>query len=223
VPVVAAISGLALGGGCELALHCARRVATLESYIGLVEVGVGLIPGAGGLKEGALRASAAAAAVGASDLLPFVRNWFQNAATARVSGSALEAQQIGYLLASDTVIYNRHELLWTAIGEAAALGAAGYRPPLPARYVTAAGRSVCATIKAQLVNMRDGGFISAHDFFIAGAIAEVLCGGDVDAGTIVDEQWFLDLERRYFEQLVANPKSQERMMGLLQGGKPVRN
>jgi len=223
VPVVAAISGLALGGGCELALHCAKRVAALESYIGLVEVGVGLIPGAGGLKEGALRAAAAAAAVGASDLLPYLRTWFQNSATAKVSASALEAQQMGYLLASDTVIFHRHELLWAAVGETYALHALGYRPPLQVRQVAAAGRSVNATIKTQLVNMRDGGFISAHDFHIAAAIAEVLCGGDVDAGAPVDEQWFLDLERKHFQLLVGHPKSQERMMGLMQTGKPVRN
>lgn len=223
VPVVAAIAGLALGGGCELALHCAKRVALLESYIGLVEVGVGLIPGAGGLKEGALRAAAAAGAIGATDLLPFVRNWFQNSATAKVSGSALEAQQMGYLLASDTVVYNRYELLWAAVGEAYSLSALGYRPPLPARQIVAAGRSVCATIRAQLVNMRDGGFITAHDYTIAASIADVLCGGDVDAGTVVDEQWFLDLERAHFQELVGHPKSQERMMGLLQTGKPVRN
>jgi 3-hydroxyacyl-CoA dehydrogenase len=223
VPVVAAISGLALGGGCELALHCAKRVATLETYIGLVEVGVGLIPGAGGLKEGALRAAAAAASVGSTDLLPFVRNWFQNAATAKVAASALEAQQMGYLLPSDTIVFNRHELLWAAIGEAFALQALGYRPPLPARQIAVAGRSVQATIKAQLVNMRDGGYISAHDMHLAASIADVLCGGDVDAGTLVDEQWLLDLERKHFMALVGHPKSQERMMGLLQNGKPVRN
>lgn len=223
VPVVAAISGLALGGGCELALHCARRVVALESYIGLVEVGVGLIPGAGGLKEGALRAAAAATALGSNDMLPFLKGWFQNAATAKVSASALEAQQMGYLLPTDTVVFNRHELLWAAIGETFALQALGYRPPLPARQVPAAGRSVRATIKAQLVNMRDGGYVSAHDMHLADSIADVLCGGDVDPGTLVDEQWFLDLERQHFMALVGHPKSQERMMGLMQTGKPVRN
>ena len=223
VPIVAAISGLALGGGCELALHCAKRVVALESYIGLVEVGVGLIPGAGGLKEGALRAAAAAAAVGSTDMLPFLKAWFQNAATAKVSTSALEAQQMGYLLPSDTIIFNRHELLWAAIGETFALQALGYRPPLPARQVAVAGRSVHATIKAQLVNMRDGGYASAHDMHLASSIADVLCGGDVDPGTLVDEQWFLDLERKHFMELVGHPKSQERMMGLMQTGKPVRN
>jgi 3-hydroxyacyl-CoA dehydrogenase len=130
---------------------------------------------------------------------------------------------MGYLLPSDLIVFNGHELLWTAIGEAFAMGATGYRPPLKTKGFPAAGRSGVANIKGQLVNMRDGGFISAHDFFIAGCIAETMCGGDVEAGGLVDEQWLLDLERKYFLQLVAHPKSQERMMGMLQTGKPVRN
>jgi len=223
VPVVAAVSGMALGGGCETLLHCAKRVASLESYIGLVEVGVGLIPGGGGLKEGALRAAQAAQAAGMTDVFPFIRNWFTNAAMANVSKSALEARSMGYLLPSDTIVFNNYELLWTAIGEAFALHATGYRPPLKVKGFPVAGRTGVATIKAQLVNMRDGGFISAHDFFIASCIAEVMCGGDVEPGSLVDEQWLLDLERKFFVQLVAHPKSQERMMGMMQTGKPVRN
>ncbi|MFZ5541897.1 MAG: 3-hydroxyacyl-CoA dehydrogenase/enoyl-CoA hydratase family protein [Pseudomonadota bacterium] len=223
VPVVAAVSGMALGGGCETLLHCAKRVAHLESYVGLVEVGVGLIPGGGGLKEGALRAAQAAQAAGMNDVFPFIRNWFTNAAMANVSKSALEARAMGYLLPADTIVFNNHELLWTAIGEAFALHATGYRPPLKVKGFPVAGRTGVATIKAQLVNMRDGGFISAHDFFIASCIAEVMCGGDVEPGSLVDEQWLLDLERKFFLQLVAHPKSQERMMGMMQTGKPVRN
>jgi 3-hydroxyacyl-CoA dehydrogenase len=223
VPVVAAVSGMALGGGCELLLHCAKRVANLESYIGLVEIGVGLIPGAGGLKEGALRAAQLAQQAGQTDVFPYLRQWFQNAATANVSKSALEAQQMGYLKHDDVICFNSHELLWTAIGQAFAMHASGYRAPLQPRGVPVAGDDGIATIKAQLVNMRDGGFISAHDYFIAGCIAEVLCGGDVEPGTLVDEQWLLDLERKVFMQLVSHPKSQERMMGMMQTGKPVRN
>ncbi|MCX8006203.1 MAG: enoyl-CoA hydratase/isomerase family protein, partial [Burkholderiaceae bacterium] len=223
VPVVAAVSGMALGGGCELALHCAKRVAALESYIGLVEVGVGLIPGAGGLKEGALRAARAAQAVGATDLVPFLRNWFTNAAMAKVATSAHEARQMGYLVPGDTIVFNRHELLWCALTEAYALASVGYRPPLAPQRFPVAGRSGLATIKTQLVNMRDGGFISAHDFHLASAIADVMCGGDVEPGSVVDEQWILDLERKYFTELVNHPKSQERMMGMMQTGKPVRN
>jgi 3-hydroxyacyl-CoA dehydrogenase len=223
VPVVAAVQGLALGGGCELLLHCARRIACLESYIGMVEIGVGLIPGAGGLKEGALRAAVAARAVGSSDLVPHLRAWFQNTAMANVSRSALEARAMGYLTESDTIVFHPYELLWTGVGQAFAMQAAGYRPPLRVKAFPVAGRAGAATIKAQLVNLKEGGMISEHDFLIAGSIAEVLTGGDVEAGSLVDEQWLLDLERQHFVKLVAHPKSQERMMGMMQSGKPVRN
>jgi 3-hydroxyacyl-CoA dehydrogenase len=223
VPVVAAVAGMALGGGCELILHSTKAVASLESYIGLVEVGVGLIPGAGGLKEGALRAAQAAQAAGINDVFPFMRGWFMNVATANVSKSALEAKQMGYLRPTDIIVFNSHELLWTAIGEAFALHATGYRPPLKPLGFPVAGRTGVATIKAQLANMRDGGFISAHDFFISSGIADVMCGGDVEAGSLADEQWLLDLERKFFMQLVGHPKSQERMMGMMSTGKPVRN
>jgi 3-hydroxyacyl-CoA dehydrogenase len=223
IPTVAAVSGMALGGGCELILHCSKAVASLESYIGLVEVGVGLIPGAGGLKEGALRGAQAAQAAGMADVFPFIKNWFLNAAMANVSKSALEARQMGYLRGTDTIVFNNYELLWTAIGQAYALHATGYRPPLRPPSFAVAGRTGVATIKAQLVNMRDGGFISPHDFFLASGIAEVMCGGDVESTAQADEQWLLDLERKFFMQLVNHPKSQERMMGMMQGGKPVRN
>ncbi len=223
VPVVAAVSGMALGGGCELILHCAKAVASLESYIGLVEVGVGLIPGGGGLKEGALRGAQAAQAAGVSDVFPFIKSWFLNAAMANVSKSALEAQQMGYLRATDTIVFNNHELLWTAIGAASSLHAGGYRPPLRPTSFPVAGRTGVATIKAQLVNMRDGGFISQHDFYLASGIANVMCGGDVEATAQADEQWLLDLERKFFTELVNHPKSQERMMGMMQNGKSVRN
>ena len=225
VPVVAAISGIALGGGCELILHSAKRVAHVESYIGLVEVGVGLVPAGGGLKEAALRAADAAAAVGAptGELLKFIGKSFENAAMAKVSGSALEARAMGYLKPSDTIVFNVFELLDTAKKEARALAAAGYRPPLRATQIPVAGRSAISTIKAQLVNMRDGNFISAHDFLIASRIAEVVCGGDVEAGSLVDEAWLLTLERRAFVELLGTQKTQERIMGMLQTGKPVRN
>ena len=140
VPVVAAVSGMALGGGCELIVHCSKAVASLESYIGLVEVGVGLIPGAGGLKEGALRGAQAAQAAGMTDVFPFIKTWFLNAAMASVSKSALEAKQMGYLRATDTVVFNNHELLWTAINQAAAMHAAGYRATV-ARTVISSGRT----------------------------------------------------------------------------------
>ena len=219
VPVIAAVSGLALGGGCELMMHAAKRVASLESYIGLVEVGVGLIPAGGGLKEAAVRAAADAKG---TDILPFLKNYFTNAATANVSKSALEAQKMGYLSQNDIIVFNPYELLHVAKGEARAMFDAGYRPQLP-KLVPVAGRTGMATIMAQLVNMRDGGFISAHDFKLGSMIAEVVCGGDIEPGSLVSEQWLLDLERKGFMELLNNPKTQERIMGMMQTGKPVRN
>ena len=223
VPTVAAITGLALGGGCEMALACSRRVAHIESYIGLVEVGVGLIPGAGGLMHGARRAAEEQAAAPGTYLLEYLKRYFMNAAMANVSKSAHEARRMGYLRDSDPIVFHGHELLGVALAEARAMVAAAYRPPLRVKGFAVAGRAGAATIEAQLVNMRDGGFISAHDYKIGKAIAAVMCGGDVEAGTLVDEQWLLDLERRHFTELLAHPKTQERIMGMLQTGKPVRN
>jgi len=219
VPVVAAVAGLALGGGCELLLHAARRVATLESYIGLVEVGVGLIPAGGGLKEAALRAAADAKG---NDILQFLKNYFMNAATAAVSKSALEARRMGYLRPDDVIVCNPYELLHVAKVEARAMFDAGYRPPLP-KLVPVAGRYAIATIMMQLVNMRDGGFISAHDYKLGQMIATVVAGGDVDQGSLVSEQWLFDLERKAFMELLDHAKTQERIMGMMQTGKPVRN
>jgi 3-hydroxyacyl-CoA dehydrogenase len=219
VPVVAAVAGLALGGGCELMLHTAKRVASIESYIGLVEVGVGLVPAGGGLKEAAVRAANDAKG---NDILQFLKVYFTNAATANVSKSALEAQQMGYLKPTDTIVFNPYELLHVAKVEARAMFDAGYRAPAQ-KLVPVTGRYGLATIKAQLVNMRDGGFISAHDFKIGAMIAEIVSGGDIDQGSMVNEQWLLDLERKAFMELLNNPKTQERIMGMMQTGKPVRN
>jgi 3-hydroxyacyl-CoA dehydrogenase len=219
VPVVAAVAGLALGGGCELMLHAAKRVASIESYIGLVEVGVGLVPSGGGLKEAAARAANDAKG---NDILQFLKVYFTNAATANVSKSALEAQQMGYLKPTDTIVFNAYELLHVAKVEARAMFDAGYRAPVQ-RLIPVAGRYGIATIMAQLVNMRDGGFISAHDYKLGAMIAEIVCGGDVEQGSLVSEQWLLDLERKAFMELLNNPKTQERIMGMMQTGKPVRN
>jgi len=222
VPVVAAIRGMALGGGCEIAVHCARRVVAMESYIGLVEVGVGLVPGAGGLAYIARRAAENSAVSTDKDLLKFVTEGFTAAAMAKVGTSALESRQLGYLLDSDVVVPNKDELLFVALGEARAMFNAGWRAP-HRRMFPVAGRSAKATIQGQLVNMRDGGFISQHDFHIASLIAGVVTGGDVDANTLVTEEYLMALERQAFCSLLTHPKTQERIMGMLSTGKPVRN
>ncbi|NBQ90659.1 MAG: 3-hydroxyacyl-CoA dehydrogenase [Betaproteobacteria bacterium] len=223
VPVVAAMRGLALGGGCELAVHCARRVAHMESYVGLVEVGVGLLPGAGGLTYIARRAAEmAAAGQSGSDILAFLKEGFTSAAMAKVGTSALESRDIGYLLDSDVIVPHKDELLYVALQQARAMADSGYRAP-PKALFPVVGRNGVATIQGQLANMRDGGFISAHDFHIAKLIAEVVCGGDVDAGSMVTEDYLMALERERFCSLLDHPKTQERIMGMLSTGKPVRN
>ena len=222
VPTVAAVRGMALGGGCELAVHCARRVAHMESYIGLVEVGVGLVPGAGGLTYIARRAAENAKTSNGNDLLPFLTEGFKAAAMATVGTSALESRKLGYLLDSDIVVPHKDELLYVAIAEAKAMANGGYRPPLK-RLFPAAGRSAKATILGSLVNMRDGGYISQHDFHIAGLIANVLTGGDVEAGTLVSEEYLMKLERQAFCSLIVHPKTQARILGMLSTGKPLRN
>jgi 3-hydroxyacyl-CoA dehydrogenase len=223
VPVVSAIRGIALGGGCELAVYGSRRVAAMESYMGLVEVGVGLIPGAGGLTYIARRAAEMASAGNASaDIMKFATDGFTSAAMAKVGTSAIESRKLGYLLWSDVIVPNKDELLFVAIEQAKSMAAAGYRPPLKTLFPVA-GRNAIATIQGQLANMRDGGFISAHDFHISTLIAEVVCGGDVDASSLVSEEYLMTMERDRFCALLEHPKSQERIMGMLQTGKPVRN
>lgn len=222
VPVVSAIRGLALGGGCELAVYSSKRVAAMESYIGLVEVGVGLVPGAGGLAYIARRAAENSATSTDKDLLKFVTEGFTAAAMAKVGTSAIESRKIGYLLDSDIVVPNKDELLYVAVQQAKAMFDCGYRPPHKAKFPVA-GRNGKATIQGQLVNMRDGGFISAHDFRIASLIANVVTGGDVDANTMVTEEYLMTLERQAFCELVQHPKTQERILGMLNTGKPVRN
>lgn len=222
VPVVSAVRGLALGGGCELAVHSARRVLHMESYVGLVEVGVGLVPGAGGLTYIARRAAENAETSTGKDLLPFLTEGFTAAAMAKVGTSAIESRQLGYVLHSDLIVPHKDELLFVAINEAKAMFAGGYRAPHK-RLFPVAGRDGKATILGSLVNMRDGGFISQHDFHIASLIANVVTGGDVEPGTLVSEEYLMTLERQAFCSLIVHPKTQERILGMLNTGKPVRN
>ncbi len=220
VPVVAAVRGLALGGGCEFQMHSARTVAHLESYIGLVEAGVGLLPAGGGLKELAARASAAARG---GDVFAELKQVFETIAMAKVSTSAVNAKELGLLRANDKVVFHAHELLHIAKAEARALADAGYRPPLPARHITAAGDVGIATFKMLLVNMLAGRFISPYDSEIAERIATILCGGAIDRGAVVDEAWLLRLERTHFVELAQQEKTQARIAHMLKTGKPLRN
>ena len=221
VPVVSAVRGLALGGGCEFQMHSAKTVAHLESYIGLVEAGVGLLPAGGGLKEIAVRAANAAGAGG--DVFARLKPYFETVAMAKVSSSALEAKASGLLRAGDTIAFNTFEALYIAKQQALALAEAGYRPPLPARRIAVAGDVGIATFKMLLVNMLEGRFISEYDCEIATRIATCLCGGEVDRGALVDEDWLLALERKHFVELAQQEKTQARVAHMLKTGKPLRN
>jgi 3-hydroxyacyl-CoA dehydrogenase len=183
---------------------------------------VGLIPGGGGLTYIARRAAEQQQRTTHKDLLPFLTEGFTAAAMAKVGTSAIESRQLGYLLDDDIIVPNKDELLFVAIQEAKAMFTAGWRPPLK-RQFPVAGRSGKATIQGQLVNMRDGGFISQHDFHIGSLIAHVVTGGDVDGGTLVTEEYLMALERRAFCELVTHPKTQDRIMAMLSTGKPLRN
>ena len=222
VPVVSAMRGIALGGGCELALYSARRVAHMETYVGLVEVGVGLVPAGGGLAAIARRAAEQAAAAPGTDLLAFIKEPFTAAAMAKVGTSAIESRALGYLQDGDVIVPHKDELLTVALAQAKAMHESGWRAPHK-KLIPVAGRNGIATIKASLVGLRDGGFASPHDFHIASLIADVVCGGDVNAGSLVTEEYLMTLERKHFCSLLDHPKTQERIMGMLQTGKPVRN
>ena len=221
VPVVAAVRGLALGGGCEFQMHSARTVFSLESYVGLVEAGVGLLPAGGGLKEIAVRASAAAGPGG--DVFAALKPYFEAVAMGKVSASALEAKELKLARENDGVVFNQYELLHVAKAQVRALAESGYRPALPARQVQVAGDVGIATFKMMLQNMLEGRFISEHDYEVSSRIATVLCGGEVDRGSIVDEEWLLKLEREHFIALAQMPKTQARILHTLKTGKPLRN
>jgi len=219
VPVVAAVRGLALGGGCEFQMHSARTVAALESYIGLVEAGVGLLPAGGGLKELAVRA----ARLSPEDPFEVLKKVFETIAMAKVSGSAIEAKQLGLLRPDDVVVFNAYELLYVAKQQAIALAESGYRPPMPGRAIPVAGDVGTATFKASLANLAEGYFASPHDIQIASAIADTLCGGRIERGSTVDEEWLLALERKHFVALAQTEKTQARIAHTMTTGKPLRN
>jgi len=219
VPTVAAVDGIALGGGCEFIMHSDRAVATLESYIGLVEAGVGLLPAGGGCKEFAMRAAADAKG---GDMSAFLQKYFKAVAMAEVSRSAELARELGYLRPTDRIVMNRFELLEVAKAELRSLAAA-YRPPLKQVAIPVAGRSAIATIRAFMENLLAGGHISEHDYLIGHQVAIVMCGGEIEGGSLVDEQWFLDLERKHFMELIATEKTQARIEHTLKTGKPLRN
>ena len=219
IPTVAALRGRALGGGCELMMHCSTVLASFEAYPGLVEVGVGLVPAGGGCKEMARRAANNAKG---SDLMPYIRPYFEQIATAVVASSAPDALQRGYLQANDHWVMHRDEVLYAALAKIKSMQAANYQPPIPTLFPVA-GREGHALLQVGLVNWLEGGFISQHDYFLANQLAGILCGGELNDGELVDEAWILRLEKEAFMTLAAMPLTQARIASLLETGKPLRN
>jgi 3-hydroxyacyl-CoA dehydrogenase len=232
-PVVSAPFGLCLGGGTEISLHAAARQPHAELYMGLVEVGVGLLPGGGGCREMLLRAvdSAAAAQRDSSgaelarsvEMLEAMKNTFQTIATAKVATSAHEARGLGFLSDSDSITMNRERVLSDAKVRALELVRAGYEPPVPRSDIPAPGEGLLAALKMGVHLMRQGDFITDYEVKLGGKIAEVLCGGNVTPGTPVSEQYILDLEREGFKSLCGEKKTQERIQYTLKTGKTLRN
>jgi len=228
-PVVIAPFGLALGGGCEISLHAAARQPHAELYMGLVEVGVGLLPGGGGCKEMLLRAVDTAASIrpdsrGESvELMEAMKKAFETIATAKVATSAHEARGLGFLSNSDRITMNRERVLSDAKARALELLSAGYEPPVMRTQIPAPGENILAALKMGVYLMRQGEYISDHELKLGTKIAEVLCGGNVTPGTPVSEQYLLDLEREAFKSLCGEKKTQERIQFTLKTGKTLRN
>ena len=221
-PVVSAPQGMALGGGCEINLHSARIHATAEAYIGLVEVGVGLIPGGGGTKEMLIRANEHAASGDSLDLTHALRPIFENIATAKVSTSAEEARSLGYLRPSDLISMNRDRQIADAKQTALAMVRAGYHPPAPAE-IRVLGEEFLALAKLAVHMMIRGEYATEYDGVVARKLAYILAGGGITAAQIVPEQYVLDLEREAFVSLCGERKTQERIAHTLKTGKPLRN
>ena len=223
-PVVVAPFNLTVGGGCEFVLHADRVRAAAESYIGLVEVGVGIIPAGGGTKELTLRAlDSIPKGAEDADPFPFIKRAFETIALAKVATSAAEARQFGFLRDEDSVSMNRDRLIADAKGEVLALARSGYTQPQLRTDVLALGNSALATLKLGIHQMKRAGFISEHDGLIGEKLARILTGGDLNHATRVSEQYLLDLEREAFLSLAGQRKTQERMAAMLKTGKPLRN
>ncbi|MDE0738756.1 MAG: 3-hydroxyacyl-CoA dehydrogenase/enoyl-CoA hydratase family protein [Planctomycetota bacterium] len=223
IPVVGVVQGMALGGGCEIPLACDAVQAAAETYIGLVELGVGLIPAGGGTREMACRAAEAVPPGYPVDSFGFLMRYFENISMAKTSGSAAEARQLGYLRPIDGISMNRDRALLDARTRVLAMAAYGYRPPAPRESVKVAGEAGIAELRILLSQYAGGGFISEYDEFLAGRFAYALCGGDIDGEFPVSEQYLLELELEVFLGLLGEQKTIDRITHTLKTGKPLRN
>lgn len=222
-PIVTAPFGYTLGGGCEVAMAGARIVAHAESYVGLVEVGMGLIPAGGGCKEMLRRVVAPALATLNTNPLPFLQRVFETIGTAKVATSADEAKQMGFFGEDTRIVMNRDQLLAAAKQTVLDLVAANYRPPVRDKLIYAAGERALAALRIAIFNLQQGRSISEHDAKIGEKLAYVLCGGKLTAPAWVDEQYILDLEREAFISLCGEEKTRERIWHFLNTGKTLRN
>ncbi len=222
-PVVTAPAGRTLGGGAEVSMAGARTAAAAETYMGLVEVGVGLVPGAGGCKELVRRIVSPAMQITNNDPLPFLQKALQTIGMAKVSTSAAEARSFAFLDLADQIVMNRDHQIVEAKGLVLELASAGYTAPVRGKTCYAAGRDALAALRAGLYVMQQGGYMSEYDLHVSNKVAYILCGGDLSSGQWVDEQYFLDLEREAFVSLCGEPKTLERIKHMLETGKPLRN
>ncbi len=221
VPVVSSPFAMTLGGACEICLHSAAINAHAETYMGLVEIGVGLLPAGGGTKEMSLRAVRLARQYN-TDVQPFIIKNFQQIAMAKVSRGAAELYNMGYMLHNDGISMDMDTLIGDAKQKVLAL-AVNYRPKRPAENIPAPGRGIAAAVKSQLWNMQMGNFITEYEAEMGTLIAQIMCGGDVNPGTLLSEEYFLQLEREGFLKLCGNKKTAERIQHMLKTGKPLRN
>ncbi|MBT4290154.1 MAG: 3-hydroxyacyl-CoA dehydrogenase [Deltaproteobacteria bacterium] len=221
VPVVVAPFNLTLGGGCEFSMAADARVAHAETYMGLVEMGVGLLPAGGGTKESTIRAVELAESF-KTDVSAFLFKRFENIGLAKVSMSADEAFELGYMREGDSITMNIDNLIHDAKQKILGL-APNYRPSKPLTAIKAPGRGVAASIKSQLWNLAKGAFATEYEAYMGGIVADVICGGDVPAGTLITEEYLLKLEREGFLKLCGNKKTLERIQHMLKKGKPLRN
>jgi 3-hydroxyacyl-CoA dehydrogenase len=221
-PVVVAPYGLTLGGGAEVAMQCTATVAAAELYMGLVEVGVGLIPGGGGCKEMMVRYLGDLPQDAGYDPNPLLQKAFEQIGMGKVATSAEEARAVGMLRPTDMMVINGEDLLSKAKRVALGLAAAGITPPAE-RTIKVPGRSGRAAIELFLRQMKQGGYASEHDILVGSKLANVLTGGDVPNNTVLTERDLLDLEREAFLSLCGEPKTLERIQYMLEKGKPLRN
>lgn len=221
MPVVVAPFGLTLGGGCEIALHAARQQAAAETYMGLVELGVGLIPAAGGSKEMVLRSMEKAETI--DQFLPYLQKSFETIAMAKVSTSGLEAQKMGFMRLKDSISMNPEHLIADAKKQVLCLVREGYQKPKPPKRVFGLGRAALSNLKVGIYQMLKGGYISQYDFHLGSKLAYILCGGNFGNPQNITEQYLLDLEKEGFMSLCGEQKSLERIKYMLQRGKPLKN